>query len=79
MNSTKTHPCLDSMSQKKKTKTAEEIIASWPKWKRDIHICGSQMMVGTRMICACTHPKEVAAIREQERADARQYSYWPEG
>ena len=56
--------------------TADEV-AKWPKWKRDIHICGSKMMVGSTLICQCTHPKLYAKIREQKRIDRNQYSYWP--
>jgi len=54
-------------------------VESWPKWKRDIHICGTRISLGDRIICQCTHPKQYAAIRQQQRDDARRYSYWPGG
>jgi len=60
-----------------KAKKTEEIVASWPKWKRDIHICGTKISVGGEIICRCTHPERYDKIREQERIDAKRYSYWP--
>jgi len=62
---------------KMKTESTENIIAKWPQWKKDIHICDSQIRVGSETICSCTHPERVRAIREQERLSRRAYSYWP--